>query len=166
MPPNDPKKVFFVNPKNDFIVFFLQKKLKNGICVSVVRFFFKEIKEMNVESMTPRISVQYLKNVTIVSFTDEKILEEQDIRELSKSIMSVVSEADGIKLILDFSSVQFLSSTVLGLLIRLSKKVYEGDGQLVLCSINPKILQVFKITRLDKVFNIYPDQDSAFASLD
>ena len=55
---------------------------------------------------------------------------------------------------IDFSNVKFLTSSVLGLLIRISKKVYEAEGKLRLCSIAPKILEVFKITRLDKIFEI------------
>jgi anti-sigma B factor antagonist len=109
----------------------------------------------------PRISVQYAKNATIVSFVDEKILEEMDIRALQDTIMSVIESAGGgINLILDFGNVRFLSSAVLGLLIRISKRVYEVEGRLKLCNINPKIYEVFKITRLTKTFDIYSDVDA------
>ena len=113
----------------------------------------------------PRISVEYSENATIVSFTDEKILEERDIKALQDSIMSVVEQAERIKLILDFGNVRFLSSAVLGLLIRLSKRIYEKDGQLKLCNINPKIFEIFKITRLTTTFDIYKDVESAVEDL-
>ena len=114
----------------------------------------------------PRVSVEYVEDVTIVCFTDEKILEERDIKVLQDSIMSVVESASGgIKLILDFGNVRFLSSAVLGLLIRLSKRIYEHDGQLKLCNINPKIFEIFKITRLTKTFDICEDVESATESL-
>ena len=114
----------------------------------------------------PRVSVEYVEDATIVCFTDEKILEEQDIKVLQDSIMSVVESASGgIKLILDFGNVRFLSSAVLGLLIRLSKRIYEHDGQLKLCNINPKIFEIFKITRLTKTFDICEDVESATESL-
>lgn len=113
----------------------------------------------------PRISVEYTENATIVTFTDEKILEETDIRALQDSVMSVVEQAERVNLILDFCNVRFLSSSVLGLLIRISKKVYERDGQLRLCNINPKIYEIFKITRLTKIFDIYKDIESAVESL-
>jgi anti-sigma B factor antagonist len=117
-------------------------------------------------SIKPRISVEYGKNATIVTFTDEKILEEKDVQALQESIMSVIESASGgIKLILDFCNVRFLSSAVLGLLIRISKKVYEHDGQLKLCGIDPKIYKIFKITRLTKIFDIYQDVGSAVESL-
>jgi len=112
-------------------------------------------------SINPRISVEYTKNAAIVTFTDEKILEEKDLQALQESIMSVIEQAERINLILDFRNVQFLSSAVLGLLIRISKKVYESDGQLKLCGITPKIYKIFKITRLTKIFDIYKDLDAA-----
>ena len=70
-----------------------------------------------------------------------------------------------INLILDFTNVKFLSSAVLGLLIRVSKKIYEQDGQLRLCDISPRIYEIFKITRLTKIFDILPDRAAATASL-
>ena len=116
-------------------------------------------------SIKPRISVEYADNATIVTFVDEKILEEMDVQALQGSIMPVVEEAKRIKLILDFCNVRFLSSAVLGLLLRISKKVYEQDGQLRLCNISPRIYEIFKITRLNKIFDIYEDVKSATDSL-
>ena len=112
----------------------------------------------------PRISVEYTEDATIVAFTDEKILEETDVRSLRTSIEAVVEPAGGIRLVLDFRHVRFLSSAVLGLLIRISKRIYEQGGELRLCNIHPGIYEVFKITRLTSVFDIYEDVDGAIQS--
>ena len=119
-----------------------------------------------MEPIKPRISVEYAENATIIAFTDERILEERDILALQESIMSVIEQNDQIRLVLDFCNVKFLSSAVLGLLIRISKKVYERQGQLKLCSISPKIYEVFKITRLTKVFDIHKDVTAAIEDLE
>ncbi|MHC4476506.1 MAG: STAS domain-containing protein [Planctomycetota bacterium] len=116
-------------------------------------------------SMKPRISVEYTENAAIVTLTDERILEEEDIRALSESVMSVIEQADHVNLVIDFRNVRFLSSSALGLLIKVSKKIYENDGQLRLCNINPKIQEIFKITRLTKIFDICRDLESALESL-
>jgi len=116
-------------------------------------------------SLKPRVNVEYSEQATIVTFTDEKLLEERDIVELQESLMGVIEQVEKINLILDFSTVKFLSSAVLGLLIRVSKKVYERDGQLRLCNISPRIYEIFKITRLTKIFDIFPDRASALESL-
>jgi len=109
----------------------------------------------------PKISVEYAENATIITVSDVRILEEEDIRALQDSIMSVLEQGQQMNLVVDFRNVQFLSSAVLGLLIRVSKKVYESDGQLRLCNISPKIHEIFKITRLTKVFDIRKDLESA-----
>lgn len=116
-------------------------------------------------AIQPRISVEYKENATVVAFTDEKILEETDVRALREAVVSVVEQAPGIHLVLDFRHVKFLSSAVLGLLIRISKRVYEQNGKLRLCNIHPGIYEVFKITRLTSVFDICEDVESATQSL-
>ncbi len=116
-------------------------------------------------AIKPKVSVEYTENATIVTFTGEKILEDKDIQSLQETITSIIEQTERISLILDFCNVKFLSSAVLGLLIRVSKKVYERDGQLKLCNINPKIYEIFKITRLTKIFDIYPDIESAVRGL-
>lgn len=114
-----------------------------------------------MSELKPKITVEYVNKATVITFTDEKILEDKDVRVLQDAVMSVIEQAEGANIILDFYKVRFLSSAVLGLLLRISKRVYEGGGQLRLCNINPKIYEVFKITRLTKVFDIYNDVLSA-----
>jgi anti-sigma B factor antagonist len=121
--------------------------------------------ETVMAEIKPKISVEYSENATIVTFVDEKILEEMDIQALQTSVMSVIEEAERVNLILDFCNVQFFSSAVLGLLMRISKKVYEQEGQLRLCNISPRIYEIFKITRLNKIFDIYENVKSATESL-
>lgn len=116
-------------------------------------------------SMKPKISVEYSENAAIVTLADERILEEEDIRALSESVMSVIEQAGHVNLVIDFRNVRFLSSSALGLLIKVSKKIYENDGQLRLCCINPKIQEIFKITRLTKIFDICRDLEGALESL-
>lgn len=113
----------------------------------------------------PKISVEYRGKATIVTFTEEKILEDKNIQSIDSSIMAVLDQSEHIFMVLDFTNVRFLSSAVLGLLIRLSKRIYEKDGRLMLCKIDPKIYEIFKITRLTKVFDIYDDVDSAIETI-
>lgn len=122
-------------------------------------------REIDMDQASPKIIVGYEENVTIVTLTDARILEEADINAIEGSIMPLVGQIKDINLVIDFCNVQFLSSAVLGLLIRVSKRVYESGGQLRLCGINRKILEIFKITRLDKVFEIFEDREKAVASL-
>ncbi len=117
-----------------------------------------------MEEVKPRISVYYApQNATVVTLADEKILDGEAIKALEDSIMPLIDGA--VNLVIDFSNVRFLSSAVLGLLIRITKRVNENKGRLKLCSISPRIFDIFKITRLDEIFEIYPDVKKAMQTL-
>jgi len=114
----------------------------------------------------PKISIEYKGKVTIAILTEEKILQEVDIQGLENSIMALIEQVSGINLIINFCNIKFLTSSALGLLIRVIKKIHETGGKLKLCSIDPKIFEVFTITRLDKVFDIYDSQAEAVESFE
>ena len=113
----------------------------------------------------PKIVVEYIDNVTVVTFTDDKILDEADIKAIENSIFPIVRQSDHTNLVLNFEGVEFLSSAVLGILIRILTAVNRKDGKLRLCGINDKIYEIFKITRLNKVFEIHPDTQKAIKSI-
>ena len=116
-------------------------------------------------AIQPRISVENLAKGTVITFMSEKILDETEIVALEHSILPIIEQAKVPNIVLNFENVKFLSSAVLGLLIRISKKIYQRNGQLKLCCINAKIFEIFKITRLDRVFEICEDVDAAAKTL-
>lgn len=118
-----------------------------------------------MDQNSPNISIDFRGQVIIATLEDDKILDETQLQSLEGSFLPLIEQNEGIQLIIDFMNVKFLTSSVLGLLIRISKKVYEKNGCLRLCSINPKIQEVFKITRLDKIFEIFPDWQDAMVGL-
>ncbi|KKL57020.1 hypothetical protein LCGC14_2239560, partial [marine sediment metagenome] len=68
------------------------------------------------------------------------------------------------KLLLDFSRVKFLSSAMLGVLISLQKRSAGIKGRVVICGLRPELHKVFKITRLDKLFDFYDNETEALGS--
>lgn len=102
--------------------------------------------------------------VRIVEFSDRKILDELCISEIRDELSGLVTAQDGIKLLLDFSAVEHLSSAALGVLITLNKQVAEQNGSLKLSNISPQIYEVFKITRLNKLFDIHETVEAAIES--
>lgn len=100
------------------------------------------------------IEVEYGINVTFVTFTAERIVDEQQIRELQESLLKVVKKNEDKKMILNFSNVQFMTSALLGLLVRIHKKVRESGGRLQLSNLDSNLQKVFEITQLTKVFDI------------
>jgi anti-sigma B factor antagonist len=59
------------------------------------------------------------------------------------------------KFIVDVSSVSFIDSMGLGAMISLLRKTREKGGDVKLCGINKEIKEIFEITRLNKLFEVY-----------
>jgi anti-sigma B factor antagonist len=108
-----------------------------------------------------RLDIEESNDVTVVKFVDKKILDEGNIQIIGNQLFGLVDEDHRGKIVLDFSNVEYLSSAALGKLITMDKKVKGAKGKLRLCNIRADILEVFKITRLDKLFTIFPNQEKA-----
>ena len=101
-----------------------------------------------------RIEVEYGIDVTFVTFEDERILDEQQIKTLQDSFAPVIEKNEDKKLVLNFQNVMFMTSAVLGLLVRIHKKVRENGGRMQLCNLEPNLRKIFEITQLTKIFEI------------
>lgn len=111
-----------------------------------------------------RLEVNQVGDVTVIHFRDQKIIEDLGIQELGQELFSLVEVENRKKLVLNFSSVDFLSSAALGKLITLEKKLKNRGGTLKLCCIRPEIYEVFAITRLNRLFEIKPEEADAIAA--
>lgn len=114
---------------------------------------------------TPKhVEVSEVGDVTVVRFTDRKILDETSIQELGQELFQLVEQEGRQKLVLNFTAVEFLSSAALGKLITLERKAKAHGGLLKLCHIRPEIYEVFAITKLNKLFDIKEDEADALAA--
>ena len=77
----------------------------------------------------------------------------------------MVQGKSGLRLVLDFTGVKYLSSAALGKLITLRRKVDQLGGRLKLCEIASETMDVFRIAKLDDYFDICRDQRTALESL-
>lgn len=100
------------------------------------------------------LEVEYGLNVTFATFTAERIVEEQQIQDLQKAFAPVVEKNQSNKLILNFANVEFMTSALLGLLVRIHKNVRELGGRTQLSNLDPNLMRIFEITQLTKVFDI------------
>jgi anti-sigma B factor antagonist len=112
-----------------------------------------------------RLEVKEVGDVTVVHFRDQKILDDLNIQELGQEMNHLVEVENRKKIVLNFSAVEFLSSSALGKLITMEKKVGVTEGVLKLCEIQPEIYEVFTITKLDRLFDICPSEADALASI-
>jgi anti-sigma B factor antagonist len=82
---------------------------------------------------------------------------------LREKLIDLVNEGST-DIIVDLGGVEFLDSTGLGVLVGALKRVRTLDGELALVCSEPRILKVFEITGLTKVFTMHATVDEAVSA--
>jgi anti-sigma B factor antagonist len=80
--------------------------------------------------------------------------------KLRENLIELVSEGS-YDVVVNLEEVDYLDSTGLGVLVGALKRVKAHDGSLSLVCTQDKILKIFKITGLTKVFEIHDSVDEA-----
>jgi len=105
-------------------------------------------------------------DVTVVHILEANLLEmeERSLNALAKSLFTLIEEQSPMKLVLSFAGVKYFSTSVLGMLVMLKKKVVEGNSVLNICSIRPSLYEMLVLTKLNTILDIYKDEKAALAS--
>jgi anti-sigma B factor antagonist len=101
------------------------------------------------------MQIEEVGDVTIVRFLNQKMLREQSFQVIGERLFDLVDNRGKKRFLLDFGLVEFISSAALGTLITLNKKVQLSGGELALLNIRKELMQMFAITKLDKLFKLY-----------
>jgi anti-anti-sigma factor len=77
-------------------------------------------------------------------------------RESLDAFLDSVAIRPGVQLVLDLSDVRYFSSAVLSKLINLKRRVAGVGGRFTIQHVQPELLEVFRVTNLDHVFEMAP----------
>lgn len=83
--------------------------------------------------------------------------------ELEQAIKQL-GEAGNKSLVINLSETQHLNSTALGVLISAHASYTRRGGQMKLCAVDKRIENIFVITKLSLVFDVYATEEQAVAS--
>ncbi|MEB3338246.1 MAG: STAS domain-containing protein [Leptolyngbyaceae bacterium] len=92
-------------------------------------------------------------------FQPTGILDGARANQLRREISEVITSGPDVVL-LDLKEVTFMDSSGLGALVSALKSVRSSGGKLFVCSINDQVKMLFELTSMDRVFEIYPNQDA------
>jgi anti-sigma B factor antagonist len=112
------------------------------------------------------ITIQTNGEILVVGFTDSKILDSQRIEQVGKELQEATPQAIHKKLLLNFRGVSFMSSAMITKLVMLNKACKAQGIALKFCEVSPNVMEVFKITKLNKLFDIQDGEEKAIASFD
>ncbi|MFN3647959.1 MAG: STAS domain-containing protein [Armatimonadota bacterium] len=111
---------------------------------------------LRVETRNPR------EGVAVIGLSGE--VDVYTSPRVKQEIVNLLNEGT-VKMVVDLTGVEYLDSTGLGVLIGGLKRARERDGDLKLICDNVRILRIFEITGLTKIFDIYRSESEAVESL-
>jgi anti-sigma B factor antagonist len=107
-------------------------------------------------------TVQTVEKFCVVEFRSPSLMDPVELEQIGQQLYHLVDAEDRRRLILDFEKVQYLSSQAIGIVLTLNKKLAAlSNSKFILCGIGPRLQELLKITRLDKVLTIKPSQKEA-----
>ena len=103
-------------------------------------------------------------NDAVVVLVQEERLDAHNSEELKACLLGQLNDGNS-KIIVELKEVHFIDSSGLGALLAGYKNAVKSEGTLALAGLQPQVRSLFDLTRLHRVFQIYPDRQEALEKL-
>jgi anti-sigma B factor antagonist len=99
---------------------------------------------------------------TVIEFRTASLMDPVQLENVGQALYRLIDAEDRRLIILDFARVQYISSQAIGIVLTMNKKLNTlKRSKLVLCGVGPKLMELLKITRLDRILTIKATQREA-----
>jgi len=110
----------------------------------------------------PRLRLENIEGVWVVHLVGHQIVGDDTVEAAVEELFGLVDQAAEPRLLLSFRDVHILSSSALASLMNLERRVKDRRGALKLCALKSVHVELLRVTGLDRIFELYDDEDSAF----
>jgi anti-sigma B factor antagonist len=104
--------------------------------------------------------VQRYDKIVLAEVKKERLLDPPSIASLGDALIAECDRTAKISLVIDLTEVGYLSSAMIGKLVAVHKAAKVSKGRVAIAGLKPALLQMFKVTQLDKLFQFAPDAQS------
>jgi anti-sigma B factor antagonist len=102
-------------------------------------------------------------DVATVDVLRDRLTEEDNVEEFGQELISLVEKQKVMKVILVMQRVKYFTSSVIGKLIMLHRRMSRSEGQLVLAQLRPEAEEILSTSQLLSYFNTSPTAEAAKA---
>lgn len=91
-----------------------------------------------------------------------------DYERIDAAADEILRRLDGLpikQVILDFSHTDYFTSDALGIFLKLWKQIGRRNGRLAFCSVSENEAEILRVTKLDRLWPIFPCRETALRSL-
>ncbi len=118
------------------------------------------------ETASGPFTTEEIDGVHILTLIHANVLDAMEIERLGKQIGAFLKGLNSPRVIIDLQNVRHLSSAALGMFITLHKMVVdEQRGRMALSNVSDNLLEVFRITQLQKLINLHPTREDAISAI-
>lgn len=111
------------------------------------------------------VMIQRINDVTIATIQEPRLLESKTLDAVGTELFKLVDQMDRKKLVVDCTKVAFLSSAAISVFLSLHKKSGAIKGTVIICGLRKELMQVFEITKLNKLLKFAADEKAALQQL-
>ena len=106
--------------------------------------------------------VKEVDGVAVIAFLETASMIEGDkVEGLAKELFGVIEAKKYKKVLLNLYNAGYMSSAMLAQLVRLHRKMQDVKGKVRLCCLRPPVMDAFKVSQFDRLFEIFPDEPTA-----
>lgn len=109
--------------------------------------------------------VQQHERALVIAFSRPDVIDLDYIREVADELHGLVETVEPPFIVIDFERVRYLSSSALGVLVALSERIRERDGEIGIANVSDEILGVFELTKLPRVIRVFRTTAEAIRKL-
>lgn len=115
--------------------------------------------------ISTHIDVRNADGVIVIRFHERQLFDERSVREVAEQIAAALpNDGTPIKVVIDFTNVALISSSMLSKLILLQRRVDASHGKMRLCEMSAVVQSVFHTSNLDRLFTIDRDQRASLST--
>lgn len=101
----------------------------------------------------------------VITLRLTQLSEEENLEQIDQEWTALIDKNHIQQLVVDLSSVRFMTSAAIAKLIGLHRRMIRQSGQLVLCSLQPEVELSLSTSHLLTYFKVTADAESAIALL-
>ena len=111
------------------------------------------------------VKVITVQSVDVIDLWLPEQLDSEEFDRLNQTLMRTLDGKISGRWLLDLAAVNYMGSSVLGLMINMRQHIKSGGGKLALSGLTPRMQQIFRTCCLEKLFVITRNRDEGVREL-
>ena len=111
------------------------------------------------------VQVTTVQTINVIDLWLPEQLDSEEFDRLNQSLLKVLDGKINGRWLLDLSAVDYMGSSVLGMMINVRQHIKTGGGKLTLSGLTPRMAQIFRTCCLEKLFVIARTREEAIKTL-